>query len=163
MELQAIHRLRRTDRLETLSAMYHIPVCMIMRANSFTCPQDIFLCREVKIPKKCYCNKCGSRQNGGMGSDEYTVKPSDTLFGIAKTYGLTMNIILKANGIADPGLIQPGDVLSIPLLSGELYTARPGETLEYIAARLNTSVRSIREKNYMGINDFVFPGMRLLV
>lgn len=163
MELQAVHRMRRTDRLETLSAMYHIPVCMIMRANSFTCPQDIFLCREVKIPKKCYCNRCGHEQRRGVQYDEYVFKPDDTLFGIAKVYGLTMNIILKANGLSDPGMIRPGSILNIPLLSGALYTVRPGETINDIVKKLNVSEKDIREKNYMGPDDAVFAGMQLLV
>ncbi len=163
MELQTVHRMRRTDRLETLSAIYHIPVCMIMRANSFACPQDLFLCREVKIPKKCYCNRCGHEQRQSVHYEAYTIKPSDTLYGIAKTYGLTMHIILRANGISDPAAIRPGDRLNIPLLSGVLYCVRPGDTVADIAKRLGSSERSVREKNYLGHNDAVFAGMHLLV
>ncbi len=163
MELQAIHRIRRKDRLETLSALYHVPVCMIMRANSFTCPQDIFLCREVKIPKKCYCNSCPRPRRAAVSYEAYTVKDSDTLYGIAKAYGLTMNIILGANRIGDPGMIKTGDSINIPLLSGQLYCVRPGETIEDLAVRFNTTEKSIREKNLLGRRDAVFTGMQLLI
>jgi hypothetical protein len=58
METYTLHRLRRTERIEMLSAYYRVPVCMIMRANSIKDPKDFVSLQELKIPKRCYCNKC---------------------------------------------------------------------------------------------------------
>lgn len=43
----------------------------------------------------------------------YTVKKGDTLSGIAKRYGTTYQKIAKDNGIANPNLIYPNQVLKI--------------------------------------------------
>jgi LysM repeat protein len=44
----------------------------------------------------------------------YTVKPGDTLSSIAARFGTTVKALQKLNGIADPSLIHPGQVLKIP-------------------------------------------------
>jgi LysM repeat protein len=49
-----------------------------------------------------------------QGSQEYTVQAGDTLGVIATQFGVTVEAIVAANDIANPDLIQPGDVLTIP-------------------------------------------------
>lgn len=163
MEIQTIHRLRRTDRPEKLSAYYCVPVCMIMRANSLTNPQDFLLCRELKIPGKCYCNRRGSEPSPAAEYETHVMTNEDTLYGLARRYGLTMNIILRANNIKDPLEVRPGSSLKVPLLSGELYCVRPGETAQTIAKEHGISEYSLREKNFLGREEPVFAGMRLLI
>ena len=53
----------------------------------------------------------------------HTVVAGDTLSGIAKEYGTTVEAIVAANEISDPGLIVIGQVLSIPV-----EEARPAST-----------------------------------
>ena len=43
----------------------------------------------------------------------YTVKPGDTLSGIAAAYGTSWQRLANINGIANPNLIYPGQVLTI--------------------------------------------------
>ena len=45
---------------------------------------------------------------------KYTVRGGDTLSGIASAHGTTWQALQRANGIADPGVIYPGQVLVIP-------------------------------------------------
>jgi LysM repeat protein len=52
------------------------------------------------------------------GANLYTVKAGDTLTAIADQFGLTLAALEAANQqIADPNLIQPGQVLNIPPLT----------------------------------------------
>jgi LysM repeat protein len=44
----------------------------------------------------------------------HTVRSGDTLFSIARTYGVTVAEIVAANGLSDPNRILPGQVLTIP-------------------------------------------------
>lgn len=60
-EIRTVRRLRRTDRLEALSAQYRVPVCMIMRANGFLHAGDFGHCRELFIPRICYCRRRARR------------------------------------------------------------------------------------------------------
>lgn len=50
----------------------------------------------------------------GQTSVTYTVVKGDTLTRIAKHYGVTVNALVTANGIAHPNLIRIGQVLTIP-------------------------------------------------
>lgn len=54
----------------------------------------------------------GLRKEAGGG--EYTVRPGDTLDGIARRHGVSAREIMKANGISDPDTIRAGRKLKIP-------------------------------------------------
>lgn len=43
----------------------------------------------------------------------YTIKPGDTLSGIASTYGTTWQWLSEVNGISDPNLIYPGNTIRV--------------------------------------------------
>ncbi len=49
----------------------------------------------------------------------YTVKPGDTLSGIADLFGVTVDDIVRVNNIADPNSLAEGQMLKIPGRSPE--------------------------------------------
>ena len=55
----------------------------------------------------------------------YTVQGGDTLFGIARKLGVTVDAIVAANNIANPSLIKPGQVLTIPDAAGAPAPSAP--------------------------------------
>jgi LysM repeat protein len=69
----------------------------------------------------------------------YIVRRGDTLNRVATEYGVSGDIIVRASGIADPNLLLPGQVLTIPRDSGWLYRVQPNETLDQIATRFGIS------------------------
>ena len=58
---------------------------------------------------------------------QYTVRPGNTLFGIAQFFQTTVNDILKYNNIQTPDAIFVGQVLTVPAGSAETqyHVARP--------------------------------------
>lgn len=44
----------------------------------------------------------------------YTIQPGDTLFSIARQFGVTLEALVELNNIEDPDLINAGDQLFIP-------------------------------------------------
>jgi LasA protease len=49
-----------------------------------------------------------------VSSDTYVIKPNDTLGQIAKLYGVPLATLVEINNIANPDLVEPGQVLEIP-------------------------------------------------
>jgi LysM repeat protein len=69
----------------------------------------------------------------------YSVRPGDTLNRVATDFGVASEIIMRASGLADPNLLLPGQVLTIPRETGWLYRVQSGDTLETIALRFGIS------------------------
>jgi len=65
----------------------------------------------------------GSRMVKGryIGYREHVVKPGDTLTKIAKKHKVTVERLVRANAqeISDPDLIHPGQIVRIPIGSGD--------------------------------------------
>ncbi|MFC1657551.1 LysM peptidoglycan-binding domain-containing protein, partial [Candidatus Moduliflexota bacterium] len=52
--------------------------------------------------------------SGGGGGGEHVVQKGETLSLIAKRYGVTVNAIMAANGLANANIIRVGQALVIP-------------------------------------------------
>lgn len=99
----------------------------------------------------------------------YTVKKGDTLSGIAAQYGTTYQKIAADNGIANPNLIYPGQVLKIytsgsaPADNKQYYTVVKGDTLSGIAAKYGTTWQWLAEVNGIANPNLIYPGQVLRV
>lgn len=77
---------------------------------------------------------------------KYTVQSGDSLFMIAKVYGVTAESILWANYDLlndDPTFLKEGWVLTIPPTNGIYYKWKSGDTIEKIAEKYHTDPESI--------------------
>lgn len=77
----------------------------------------------------------------------YIVQMGDTLYGIGKQFGVTVEEIKLTNDLSNNTLII-GQVLRIPTLeTTSLYVVKKGDTLYSIASRYGVSVSSLVELN----------------
>jgi lipoprotein NlpD len=74
---------------------------------------------------------------------QHEVKNGETLYGIARRYGVSPGDLTEQNGIASPDLLLPGTLLTIP----NRYTVERGDTLFSIARRYGTTVDALTETN----------------
>jgi spore coat assembly protein SafA len=96
----------------------------------------------------------------------YTVQKGDTLFLIAKRFGVPLDALIRANPqIKDPNLIFPGDVVFIPQVPGppgppkQTYTVQKGDTLFLIAKRFGVALDAlIRANPQIKDPNMIFPG-----
>jgi LysM repeat protein len=104
-----------------------------------------------------------------VASGTYTVKSGDTLSGIASRYGTTVAKLVAANGISNPDLIHPGQVLKLsgsttsapPKSPTKTYTVKSGDTLSGIASRFGTTVAALVKKNGIKNPDLIHPGQKI--
>ncbi|MFN8123237.1 MAG: LysM peptidoglycan-binding domain-containing protein [Thermoleophilia bacterium] len=96
-----------------------------------------------------------------------TVRPGDTLSGIAARHGVSPAALAAANRIADPDHIVLGSSLTIPGsggatgASGGTVTVRPGDSLSAIAARHGVSASALAAVNGIRDPNRIVAGTRL--
>ncbi len=105
----------------------------------------------------------------------YTVQSGDTLSSIATRYGVTVENLASINGLSNPNLIYPGEVLKIypennrnivnrgKVKFSSTYIVRLGDTLSLIAKRFNTTVNDLVELNDIANPNLIYPGEILKV
>lgn len=77
----------------------------------------------------------------------YTTKPTDTVSGIAATFGITANSIRWSNGLTGEAL-EVGRQIAIPPANGIVYTVKAGDTIDSVVSRYQAD-RSI----FVTVND----------
>lgn len=94
----------------------------------------------------------------------YTVQPGDTLWGIARQYGLSVRALVACNEITDADRIYPGQVLQIPQVRGVVvHTIARGDTLWGLSRRYGVSVEALCRANPGVEPRRLIPGKTLLV
>ena len=96
-------------------------------------------------------------------AETYTVQSGDTLSGIAAKYGTTYQNLAAINGIQNPNLIYPGQVLKVTggAPADKSYTVRRGDTLSAIAAAHGTDYQTLANINGIPNPNLIFPGQVL--
>lgn len=91
-----------------------------------------------------------------QGEEYYTVKAGDSLWGIAKKYGITVDYLKAINNLTS-NLLSIGQKLKIPGNESNsdgytTYTIKSGDTLYSIANKYNTTVSEIMDYNNLKTN-----------
>jgi len=96
------HTVRRGDSLWKLASRYGTTVDRIKRENGLRSDR-LYVGQSLRI-------------NSGIpsGSRTYAVRRGDTIGKIAKTHRVSLNAVLRANGLSRSSTIYPGQVLVIP-------------------------------------------------
>ena len=121
----AVHTIRPGDTLSALARKYNTSVDALAKANNLRDPNRIFAGQTLVVPDGFDGPRRPAAGNPSTSSDSfngnggrYTVRPGDTLSGIASRYGTSVGAIAQANGISNPNFIQVGQQLTIPGASG---------------------------------------------
>ena len=117
-------------------------------------------------------NEIQAKVNSMLGNNNsgitYTVKAGDTLSFIAKKYGTTYQKLAEYNNIANPNIINVGQVIKIPNNSSqvsnkEYYTVKNGDNLSNIAKKYGTSVNQLVSWNNIANANLIYVGQNLRV
>lgn len=105
----------------------------------------------------------GSAPAAAAGEQTYTVKKGDTLSKIASKYGTTYQKLASYNGIANPNVINVGQIIRIPGSGTRTYTVKAGDSLWAIAAaQLGDGARYNEIKTLNGLtSNTIHPGQTL--
>ena len=96
-------------------------------------------------------------------TNTYTVKSGDSLYSIAKQYGVTVDALKSANGKTS-NLLSIGEVLVIPTTttSTRTYIVKAGDSLWKIATNYGVSVNALKQANGLS-SDLLSIGQVLVI
>lgn len=102
-------------------------------------------------------------QPSGSSRDiqQYTVVSGDTVASIATAHGVSPETVRWANGLTSDAA-PIGKVLSIPSVSGIMYTIKPGDTADSLAQRYDADKNRIVTYNDAEISGLQ-PGQRIVI
>ena len=107
---EIIYTVERGNTLSQIARAYNVTVESLVELNNITNPNLIYPGEKIKIKgsDSDFLNSVTSTNN-----EYYIVKSGDTLYSIARMYGITVTQILQNNSISNPNLIFPGQRIRI--------------------------------------------------
>ncbi|GAA0137910.1 hypothetical protein YSY43_47510 [Paenibacillus sp. YSY-4.3] len=104
-----IHIVKQGDTLFELSKKYDVPLQKLIEANpQISNPDELSIGMKVKIPASAVPVEEGVIY-------KHTVKQGDSLWKLAKAWGLPLQALVDANPqLSDPNVLNVGDVINIP-------------------------------------------------
>lgn len=110
-----IHEVTYGDTLFRIALRYGVTVDEIAEANDIVYTWNIQIGEKLVIPGLTVPDDSAEVENPLVAAApvQHVIRPGETLGAIASRYGVTADLILRANNIANPNLIYYGQVLNI--------------------------------------------------
>mgnify|MGYP001851293534 FL=1 len=105
-----IYTVKRGNTLSQIARAYNVSVEHIVELNDIEDPNLIYPGEKLRITES---DVTDLEPVDNSIDVYYVVKDGDTLYGIARRFGITLNEILEYNDISNPNLIYPGQTIRI--------------------------------------------------
>jgi N-acetylmuramoyl-L-alanine amidase len=150
------------DSLYKIAARYGTTVSNIMQANGLW-SSAINPGQALRINP----NSAGVSGTVSTSNSIYTVRNGDSLYLIGQKFGVTVDALKKANGLAGNYLTAGTRLVipqgSTPSSSSATYRVKSGDTIYLIAKAYGISMESLRQANGLGSNPVLYPGQVLKI
>ncbi len=111
---ECIHIVQRGENLFRIAQRYGLTVEQMATANNIADPNRIYVGQRLVVPNCQGGGQPVTQPAPQPGGRTHVVQRGETLFSIARRYGVTVEQIVTANNIANPSRIYVGQVLVIP-------------------------------------------------
>ncbi len=144
------------DTLYSIANKYGLTVNELKQLNNLT--SDI-----LSIGQVLNVSYSGTSITPSNPSNTYVVKSGDSLYSIARRYGVTVDALKSANGKTS-NLLSIGEVLVIPTNTNttRTYTVKSGDSLWKIATTYGVSVNTLKQANGL-TSDLLSIGQILVI
>jgi len=123
--MASTHTVEPGDSLSYIADLYGATVDEIVSLNSIVNPDLIIIGEQIEVPGG------GGDAPSQTTQTTYTIEDGDTLSRIAANFGVSIDDIVAANGIENPGLIISGHTLVIPGIA----PSQPDPEPEFVSYR----------------------------
>ncbi len=171
------HVVQRGDTLGRISRRYGTPVRVIRQTNHLRSnrihPGQALL---IPVASQKFSTSLASLRGfeptrGKEAAKIHVVRRGESLWGIARRYGVKVSHLRRWNKLKGDKSLRPGQRLRILHVSADtgnpfrkvVYTVRKGDSLYRIARRFGISMQDLRQWNRDRIRGSLQPGQRLKV
>lgn len=145
----SIYTVAKGDSLYGIAKKYNLSVDELIKYNNLD-STNLSVGEQLLIP------------NIGNLSSTYIVKSGDSLYSIAKKYGISVDELKRANGLTTNNL-SIGQTLVIPESKSEIgYVVKAGDSLYSIAKKYGISVDELKKANGLTTNNLSI-GQELII
>ena len=145
----SIYTVSKGDSLYGIAKKYNLSVDELIKYNNLD-STNLSVGEQLLIP------------NIGNLSNIYIVKSGDSLYSIAKKYGISVDELKRANGLTTNNL-SIGQTLVIPESKSEIgYVVKSGDSLYSIAKKYGISVDELKKANGLITNNLSI-GQELII
>lgn len=113
------HRIRSGDTFYGLAEYYDLSVALLMEANTGIEPHHLRIGKQLRIPvfsgRELRAEPILSFPDPDSFTARYTVAAGDTLWGISRGFGTTVEMLAWVNGRSLDALLKPGETLKVPM------------------------------------------------
>lgn len=142
---------KKGDTLYGIANKYGVSVDNLKDYNKLS-TDSLSIGQIIKIPDK------------GVSDNSYVVKKGDTLYSIAKKYGVSVDKLINVNNLKN-NMLSINQVLKIPKddeVTNVIYTVKKGDSLWSIANKNKTTVDAIVKLNGLS-SDNLSIGQKLML
>jgi len=153
-----VYTVRKGDTLSKLAAKFNTTPEEIKRLNGLKNPHRINKGQKLRIPG------AGASSSGLFR--EHRVKKGESVWSIAKKYGVSVSSIISVNAIKNKRLLKPGQRLLIPTTSDvtlQTYIVKKGDTLSGLALKFGTNPSEIKKLNGLNNPHYIKKGQKLKI
>jgi len=173
-------RVQRGDTLSHLAVRHATTISALRQANGLT-SDDLQIGQVLRLPtggrlsqRSAHLGKyqeLAELQQRLLPTKQFRhrVRPGESLWVIARRYGVGVSDLQRWNGLGRSSLIRPGQALSVrmdqraPARPVASYTVRQGDSLWRIARRLNVSLVDLMRWNGLNEASILRPGQTLSI
>lgn len=140
VEEENVYTVKSGDTLWSIAKKFGIPVDELKKENNLT-SNSLKIGQKLVIPS----------EKETTSKNVYTVQSGDTLYGIARKLGVSVDAIKEANNLPN-NTLSIGQVLIIPTeeVDYTLYTVVAGDSLYAIAKKYGITMQELMEFNNLG-------------
>lgn len=162
---EKLHTVQSGDSLWKLSVSYNVAINDIKTWNKLS-TNTIYVNQRLSVLAP-HSHTSTTSVSTNTTESTYVVKTGDTLWGISKTYHLSITKLKSLNDLKSD-TIYPGQRLKVSGVSpatasasaSSTYIVRSGDNLSTIAARHNLSLSVLKSINNLN-SDIIYPGQIL--
>ena len=177
----ATHRVQAGESLTSIARKHDISVHQLAELNSLSPTDGLLIGQQIKVPAAKVTNAAPAAntatkpasQRASSQTGTYTVKPGDTLTGIANSLGVSNADIAALNNFQPNAGMIAGQVIKVPVSKETVarklnnqpikYTVKSGDSLTSVAARHGITIKELADANNLNTNSNLLLGTTITI